>query len=306
MSTTITETERQIIKERAAAGEKDAIQVKEALDKLLPVETKSVEKAPAPEEPSKETVRPEELNPEQEPKTDTEEKVDQEPKAPEADAREKMHPATRRIVEREVKRSLARQEEQYRRTIDEMKELFKSSQPKTPEPPAPSEDDILTDLLSKPSEFLTKREKPLIDRIEQMINKNLKILPSILRQQAEGDQALKILQSLKGFDHESDEGGARLMAFLSKKTKIPQDVLVEMFRGRVLDFANLAKEHWEEDKKLSDVSLVDKKAASSGASPNGHMGSSTMSIEKLSKMYAVAKTPEEAKKIEEQMRALAK
>lgn len=163
----------------------------------------------------------------------------------------------------------------------------------------PSDSDSLTELLAKPDEFLTNREKRLKQEIEGLIDKKLGDLPNVFERRAERAEAIKVIEGIKGFDRDQDED--ELLDLMEEHG------LDELAKTQPLKAARLAKKLWEERNNLPPETMADKRAATATAAGGTKPGiGKKPTLQDLNEKAKSAKTQEELDKVIEEIEALTK
>lgn len=269
----ITEADRQEIRQLAESGDDAAKAALAALAKDAPPESETSvpkESEVGTEEKPKET--PEEKPAESEEKP----KVDQAQEKPDDQKRERIHPAQRRIDrdKREMALRMQRMEQQNAELLKALQEL------KTPRSTEKTETDDLNKLLADPNAYLAERDKRVLEQARKFFSEeSKKTTEQAIRKQIENDKALKIIDSIDGYDDRRDSDKIlRMTADYLNDVYGTSDYDEEEIENMLLDqpakMASVMKKAWDKSRALSDQAKADKKAATAAPAGTGKAGSS--------------------------------
>ena len=188
-----------------------------------------------------------------------------------------------RRKKRELEALSDRREQEWQKKIAELEAKVNSLQPNGQK--TNSEEDALTELLSKPTDFLSQREKRLLEQVEKLMDQRLQTLPQLLGRTNEKAEASKLLKGIEGLDLENDEDA--LLDLLSEYG-LEEDDVYEMAENKPLKFARMVQRVWAKKNDLPPETLAAKSAATSTASGSKPNLGKPMTLKDLNDRYAVA------------------
>lgn len=302
----VTERDREEMRLAAASGD----EVAKAALAALPQES-----APEPEkaEPVKDVKVGTEEKPKEEVKAETPEpkpeapKVDQPQEKPESRQRERVHPAVRRLdrEKRELQRALQKQQEDLaalRKAVEE------SRTPATKE----TEADELNRLLSDPGKYLAERDKRLVENMrKQMLDEQRRNVQEMARNQVERENALKIINSIEGYDDKRDSDDmlsvtAEYLNEVYDTDRYDEEEVAQLWRETPGVLAPVMRKAWLKSRRLDEKVKSDKKAASAAPTETGKTpGGVRPSLADLNAQLAKAVDRSDKKAVDEIMAKIA-
>jgi len=207
---------------------------------------------------------------------------------------------------RELREQLAAEQQKGRDFLKRLEDLeanLKAPQPGKKEAP-PAADD-LTDLLTKPGEFLSAREKRLKDEVVALIEQKFGMVPKLLSQwnktTSEKSAAIETLGNIKDFDLKAFDRGDyddEIYELMEEQHGFTEDMVDTFLKERPGWMAARIKKAWETRTAIDPGARSAKAAAGSGAGAGSpHSGGGKVSLEELNRRFAQAKTPEEQDRI---------
>lgn len=209
---------------------------------------------------------------------------------------------------REQNEAMRKQGDDLSRQLTALNEKIKALENSGPRGGDSKEDDVVQ-LLSRPGEYLSEREKRLVESVQKAMDEKLQKLqasiPGLMTERSGKEQARKILTGIKDFDLERDEDD--LMELVETKLGLDADDVEALLRKRPVETAEKLRRMWEESKKLSlPPQAAAAKAAAASAVPSGSSApKQKRTLEQLNQDFANARTPQDRDRILKEIQAIA-
>jgi len=186
-----------------------------------------------------------------------------------------------RRTRREDRARFEQERQEWAKRLQALEEKFKTL-PSGDKQEAPKEDE-LTRLLTQPGEFLSERDKRLIDQVRKEMKEQFGQLPNLLQRRAENDEARKIINSIQNFDQERDED--EMLDLLEADYGIDETMFQELVSKSPMKAATFLKKVWEKRNNLPAEKVADKVAASSGGLSAGKPVTAKPTMRELNDRY---------------------
>lgn len=203
--------------------------------------------------------------------------------------------------------ALRKQSDEFARQLTALNDKIKALENSGPRGGEAKEDDVVA-LLSRPGEYLSEREKRLVESVQKAVDEKLqRALASIPGQLAERSgkaQAREILNGIKDFNLDDDED--ELMELVQAKTGLDANDVEMLLTKRPAETAAKLRRIWEEAKKISlSPQAAAAKAAAASAVPSGSSAPKPKrTLEQLNQDFANARTPQDRDRILKEIQAI--
>lgn len=214
--------------------------------------------------------------------------------------------AERRRLKRERREALEQRDAATKRAAELVARIealeASAKSPRDGSKPESTEEDVLATILTKPEDYLTAREKKFEERIVKQLAEAMtehgNRQAQIAQHKADSSSAIKMLQTIKGFNSESDEDNEKMLDLMEEEFRLDEGALEQQLRANPIRTAGWMKKTWERVNSTDVSSSVksDKASAKSSASGGGQTHTKT-SLGDLNSRAKGAKSSEDLDKI---------